>query len=297
MRDTAYGSTQADTTEAVSGRRHSAFLIICGAYTLGFVSETRSWRQRPVEVHYDFERLPDVVRLTRLHVAVEGNASGVTGVMTGCANVCDADLECLSQWRTLQRVSLGGPRLTAAVLKRLTRSGGLLSLEACVGPLGKSTAEALKRFRALRYLGLHSPAISVEVFRSIGSLRELTELHFCDSPVSDVGLAQLNGLKRLRSLTVSSASSPTPAWRNLAPLEGLRELSLHHAAITDAGFSQVARLPSLEGLWIDASKGVTPKCLRHVRGMKKLNSLYLTDTSIRKSDVAELRRERPALKL
>jgi septum formation protein len=112
----------------------------------------------------------------------------------------------------------------------------------------------------------------------IGGLPDLREGRFVGASVTDADLAALAQLPRLKLLSLQWGKLEGVQWSILGNCNRLRVLNLAMSDITDDGLRQAASLDSVRKLSIPYTK-VTAKGLRHLRAMKNLEALIISDAS------------------
>jgi hypothetical protein len=240
--------------------------------------------------------LPEVVRLRRLGVDVEGNATPRKVTTLPGHSASDSDLACLGRFAQLDEVHLMGPNLSGGVLRYLRPCTELGILELRLDGVDDQSLENLTAWPKLRSLTIHGGCYSEKGMKFIGRLKALVSLSLRDAPIGDRDMECLKNLTELEYLDLGGTHVTDAGIAYLLGLDNLSGLSLAGTAITDNGVASLVRLRGLRNLAL-SDTGVTVKSLEDLLAMKELEYVVLEHTSVRMADLARLRRARPKLEI
>ena len=215
--------------------------------------------------------------------------------------VGDVGLESLPALSQLEELNLGGTRITGTNLNFLKLLPHLKKLSfngiqrrnagACWTPLITDLdLNILSLLSGLEDLNL---GVGVSLGRTgmpvgAGNCRVTGGIQ-----LTDLGVAKLSKLTRLRRLDISGAKVTPAGLKALAGLTGLERLSLWNCrALDDTAAPALASLANLSSLDLSYTS-VGDAMLHSLLALPRLKTVYLTDTKVTPSAVAEFRQQMP----
>lgn len=120
---------------------------------------------------------------------------------------------------------------------------------------GKEPAHRLQQLPHLRNLLLHGAVVEADAF------------------------PHLQTLPNLKSLDLAGAHIPKAAFNQLFELRQLQGLNVADAGVTDDVLAGLGQLPDLRLLSLDENQKITSIGLRRLRGLERLESLFLSKTA------------------
>ena len=184
------------------------------------------------------------------------------------AQVTDADLKVLEQFKELAVLRLDGTGITDQGLK-------------IVGAR-----------RKLRHLYLGNTAVTDAGIRELRNLKDLSILNLNKTQVTGAGLAALTGCKELQEVTLIGAAVTNDGLKGLKDLHAVELLVLSETRITDAGLANLKGMKKLHGLFFDSTR-ITDAGLhtfRDLRDFPNLDRLSAYKTQVTKAGADELKR-------
>ncbi|HJT31492.1 MAG TPA: hypothetical protein VJ783_05530 [Pirellulales bacterium] len=251
----------------------------------------------------------DLVGADRLRRYIIGARIGTKDVERYGATV-EGHLLRISRLPKLRSLSLGGDRLTPAMIEALSDMRQLRELSLSVDRLTPAMIEALDEMRQLRELRIYTKRwnsegdakqLAHDCLVAIGKMPRLERLHMEGTEIAAESLACLAGLKHLKSLSFDSAFGDQPSLfthlpalpnletidldscqvseedlRHLATFPRLRSLGLRGVLVGEGGLADVACLKTLqplEELALDFELA-TPESLETLQALKHLKTLH-----------------------
>lgn len=141
--------------------------------------------------------------------------------------------------------------------------------------LPEGSLAQLSQFPKLSSVLLNDVAISDDDLVAIGKLTSLTNLDLRGCPVSNAGMEHLSGLTNLRVLRLSGSNGKT--------------------TVDDGGLKPLASLKSLKALLLDFL-WVSGDGIQELKGLDKVEELYLAGTLVGDADLAVVVETFPKLK-
>jgi hypothetical protein len=165
----------------------------------------------------------------------------------------DESLRYVGHVRNLQRLYIGGARITDAGMARLNRLHQLQELYLAGVPITDAGLKHLEPLTRLEWLVVDSPLVADGGLASIGRLTELKFLILCGTSVTDDGLVSLRNLTKLRTLGLSETLVTDAGLVHLAGLKDLGTLLLEYTSVTEAGIESFRAIrPDVEVVWSEA---------------------------------------------
>jgi hypothetical protein len=109
------------------------------------------------------------------------------------------------------------------------------------------------------------------------------------SKVNDAGYAALKDLPKLRKLSLNKPRATAPALAAIGACGQLRTLAVIDGGVGDADLAGLRKLTRLESLDLSQNPRVTDKGMAVVKGLERLEFLYLADTGITDKGLFELK--------
>jgi hypothetical protein len=206
----------------------------------------------------------------------------------GCKGLNDETLPLLVKLSKLTELSTDGMQVTDDGFK----------------PLGE--------IKSLRSLSMFHPSWGSKQFDGIGlahlaELPALEKLTIAGSPFNDEGMAAVGKLTQLREFRTWHTFQTEAGNKHLLSLKHLKALRLgqrlrkydgkpNPPSLTDETLDVVAQLTTLENLWLDEAK-LSHAGLVQLQKLPNLKQLTLERIDIAESDVEQLRRDLPRVKI
>jgi Leucine-rich repeat (LRR) protein len=154
--------------------------------------------------------------------------------------------------------------------------------------LSAADLASLESLIHLRDLSVSTQDLSDQALAPIGKLKRLETLHLSCS-LNRSALNKLNGLSNLRQLDVSvrprrnatETNATDELMLDLSGLKNMKELRLSGLSLQDSDLAFLEHMPLLENLTTgsDSASPLTGACLRYLRELRELNTLYITSLS------------------
>jgi hypothetical protein len=200
------------------------------------------------------------------------------------------------------RTNLGPTDAGMVHLRGLTRLRKLtLGVNTSGGPLGSkitgASLAAISGCTRLLFLELNGITVADADLAALRGLTKLTNLDLHGPGVTTAGLVHLKGMNRLTGLNLSQTN--VDSLEPLRTLASLNTLALAGTPIGDAGLAPASPdAPGFAGLTVLNlfKTRVSDAGLTHLRNLPKLRSLTLVGTKVTEAGVAELVKERPAIR-
>lgn len=196
-------------------------------------------------------------------------------------------------------MSAGGPTVRIALTLTLLLAAGLRADDA-------PTATEQKTIDALTKLGgkasidgnLHKDArvavkfdeltdvafAAVKKHPNVGAVTAFTATRLSEKTYST-----LKDLPHLRKLVLSKSSQTAKSVAHIAECAELRVLALPSGGLSDAEIAGIAKLQYLESLDISENATLTDKAMASVKGLERLELLYLSNTAVSDKGLFELK--------
>jgi Leucine-rich repeat (LRR) protein len=212
------------------------------------------------------------------------------------ARGCEAALGALKDVPGLKTLTLMGVRGSDESLRPLQGFARLQELRIYGTGFTGSGLQGLTGLRSLRVsCDMLKDAAMLETVKSLKSLVKLT---VSDRGLKGVWLRGVRELDRLEELGVLFCDQPLDTWlREVKGLKGLKKVSLSGKGVTDAGIHELKDLPNLRSLKLDFADNVTDAALKDVLEMKALEELAIPGTRTTEAGKAQLKRDRPNLRV
>ena len=159
---------------------------------------------------------------------------------------------------------------------------------------GVASLSALTKLKELTLYGTNG--ITDKGVAHLGSLKSLEDLQilYGNSRIDGPGLESLKSLKSLKSFSCRRLGNK--GMKYIGKIKQLEELSLSECRdIDDEGMASIADLTNLKELSISYTS-VSDKGLVHLRGLKKLETLYTDRSKVTEKGRKELKSHLPELK-
>lgn len=158
-------------------------------------------------------------------------------------------LSCLSEFESLEEISLSTPRLAVNELPDLGKLQKLRSLAILNGQFSANKDEALHFLRnvpTLREVRLSADTVTDSTMHGLGQLSTLERIEISRNGITDQGIDALQGLSQLKTLRIWGAERLTAACLpSLLKHQQLQELSLSGAPIHHSDARVLDALPQL----------------------------------------------------
>lgn len=138
-----------------------------------------------------------------------------------------------------------------------------------------SQMKFILRMSNLKKLDLRYTAISDDGLLSIGRMNQLVSLDLSGTDVTSQGMNSLRGLKKLKELSLDKTQVDDAGMAAISSLNSLEKLSLEDGSISNRGLEHIGHLSELKLLSIHNMETVNEDGLRHLEGLKELETLYL----------------------
>ncbi len=228
--------------------------------------------------------LPDTIVITPPILNRVARVPNVRGLALPGGETDAGLLPRIARIKRLEHLTLADIRLTDDGVRALAPLKRLRTLVAAAATITNAGAAALAQFPELRELRLGTKRLTAAGHRAIGKLANLDVLQLAKA--DDATVRQLSGLTRLRQLFLAGTKA---TGRGVKAFPLLTHLVLDGTPTDDAGLEDVAALPRLRRLSVSGTN-VTGAALRHLRGLRWLESLVADDTSIGNKDLVHLKR-------
>jgi hypothetical protein len=260
---------------------------------------------------------------------LERDAAGeIVAVHLRASWVSDGDLLELARLPQLQRLDLSQTRITDQGLAYLKAATNLREVNlAYAEKIGDPAHAVVKQWKKLRRLNLRGTVIADETAASAASLPGLEVLDIADTIVGDVGVEALAGAQKLKELSMGNIRMSEAGFQSLrqfttldqldlsgkrhqgpsnisdrgmeaiSSLRQLRVLKLGHTKFSGKSFAVLATLPAIERLGLEFCPEIGDESLKQIAAWKSLRWVDLNGTKVTAGGVAELRRQRPDLRV
>lgn len=191
---------------------------------------------------------------------------------------------------SLKTLSLGG-QMNSSGLIQLDSLANLSSLTLKSDSLGASAQAGLARLTRLQSLTLEGNFPDA-LLEPIGKLTSLTQLSLGSPNITAAGVERLSNLGSLTSLTFTARGGPLsdPMLGALPKLPLLQNLFVHRAEqLTDKGLTPLALQPRLSNLTLQNARLLTNAAVPHLGRISSLRTLYLHDTQLNDTGLAQFR--------
>ncbi len=157
------------------------------------------------------------------------NCTNVTSLNLQRTAVTDETLKQLGGFKNLNRLALGGTKVTGA---------------------GLDAIAALP----ITHLGMEGCELSEDAFKAFGRMAALEQLKLSNVKMKAEWLMHIANLPALIELNLANADFDDAAVEHLKRLPNLERLALNHTRLGDAGFRELLKLPKLQSLNVDRAK-------------------------------------------
>jgi internalin A len=147
----------------------------------------------------------------------------------------------------------------------------------------------------LKRLELDDSDISDAELPYLKGCHDLVYLAVTRTLIKGPGLSVLRNFPHLKSLFVGHNALDENMLSGLESLHEVTELHLDQAGIGDVALVHVGRMEALEDLRLGDNKKITDAGIVHLKGLRKLNNLDISGTSVTKQCVKTLA-ELPSLR-
>ena len=188
----------------------------------------------------------------------------------------------------IKYLDLSGQEIDNENLALLERFPNLEHLDISNTNINDNGLAHLEKTKGLKHLDLSQCCwISDKGMGALSSLNYLTTLDLSETRITNESLVHVSKLTYLKHLVLKKTSIKGAALTPLDRLHALIYLDLSHTAIEDAALAALCGCPNLETLWLDDCKGITDAGLAHLRPLKNLRKLGLSNTEIDDKGVEE----------
>lgn len=197
--------------------------------------------------------------------------------------VTDHGVAAIARIRTLQKLSLGGRRITDRSLKILKALPDLRSLALSHVRVRGEGFRYLIRKKSLTSISITASHFDIKdtTLQYLSKLRQLTFLSIgnCEK-ITDKGFLYLSRLSKLKELELSGAKVSNRGLTYLSRLKSLEVLSMRNSFIVrnykPTGLTQLAACPKLKKLYLGGCACVTNETLRYIAYIPSLQELNVS---------------------
>ncbi len=164
----------------------------------------------------------------------------------------------------------------------------LLDFSASYHPLTSEEVTRLAQHQELTVLFLARSNLRDSDLNNILPKAKLTALNISSNPITDAGIVKLSSCLDLTELTLSGHAITDQCLTTLCQLKAMQHLTMEETGLSEKGLTTlVDSLHELKYLELDGD-WITPRSLRSIAKLPKLEELELTSKSIAASDMAIL---------
>ncbi|QGQ22043.1 protein kinase [Gimesia benthica] len=176
-------------------------------------------------------------------------------------------------------IDLGDATFAAHDLQRLANLSCLFDLGLNGSSLQEQDLKYFKYLKNLNGLNLHEFKIEGDGLKHFSDLGKMQNFRMNLSTITGDGFKYFTKLN-LISIAVYKSSISHAALQSIGELEQLISLDLSSSQIDDAGLGYLTGLTKLEKLFIHANHQITDEGLKHLKGMRDLQVLTVTNGQI-----------------
>jgi Leucine-rich repeat (LRR) protein len=232
-----------------------------------------SWYRTDDRTHAALALLPQLPRLTRLHIRGP--------------HVTDDSLALIARNPQLSILEIDDAKISSAGISHLRELKQLRELFLVGNEYQDEMLSGMEQLSQVQQLRVNGTRFTPTGLVHIGKMRQLKLLDLHESlAIDDDGLAHLQGLTNLEWLKLPPTITDA-GLIHLRPMQQLRRLYLDQTAITGVGISQIASLPKLQNLSLRGAN-IGDEGLRRIREIKSLEILDLRTTSITDEGLPQL---------
>ena len=254
---------------------------------------------------------PTTAELEKLGATVREAGGEIVEIKADCDKLGEDGYRLIGKVTSLTSLSLSGKAMSDDQLAMLS---GLTNLESILLNGTELTDDGYRHFAAfpkLKRLSLFHPSRNVESFTGAGlahlkALPNLERLTFAGATAGDAAFKAVAEIQQLKEFSQWHNLESPQAIEHLTKLPNLRALKIGQRlpsrdrpltpSFDDATLSVIARMKTLEKLDLQEAR-LTLTGLKHLKSLPKLHELKLQWVDVPATDVEQLRKLLPNVKL
>lgn len=226
-------------------------------------------------VHYQFRNPgPTDADLGTLRSLLLKASTPVHLNLNQCSSIGDAGVAHLKDVSTLQRLSLGGTKVTDAGLKSVGTLTQLDELYVGNDTITDAGIAHLAKLTKLRKFFAYGKNVTGAAFAHLADMTELEEVSAGgSSDFDDVKLKHMAKITKLKTLSLAGPNLTDAGMASLKNMTELRDLRIDGEKVTAAGVASLANCTKLQKLVVFKCPGMKGDALAALAGMKELKEL------------------------